>query len=110
MMTLSCNRAHLGTLVALLHAGAFVAACEGPVVPVAFSSEEQGPICAREQVAQLIARETRRHEPYGELLPGAIGERPSSDPSVVLCVATVVNRDYDYVRYSVRSLAGLPRV
>ena len=71
--------------------------------PAATGPEEagtdSGPICAREPVVRFVSRDILRHAPYAVLLPETIGERPSPDPVVVLCVVTVVRKDYDYLRY-----------
>ena len=73
-----------------------VCGCEGQGL---FQSGSTGPMCAREEVVQFVVKDLQRHEPYSELLPHSIGERPTADPAVVLCTATVVKKDYDYVRY-----------
>ena len=63
-------------------------------------------MCAREEVVQFVSRDLQRHEPYSELLPRSIGERPTADPAVVLCTATVVKKDYDYTRYWSQAWTG----
>jgi hypothetical protein len=59
----------------------------------------QGPICARDEVVARVAQEIRWRAPYATLLPQTIAEHPGPDRDVVLCAVTVVDRDYDSVRY-----------
>ena len=65
----------------------------------------QGPVCAREEVVAHVAREVGWRAPYAALLPRSITERPGPARDVVLCAVTVVDRDFDSVRYSTASWA-----
>src|SRR4051812_272377 len=63
------------------------------------------PICAREEVVRFVTSELNRRSPYAILLPFTIAERPGPVHDVVLCAVTVVQRDFDTVKYRTQSWA-----
>ena len=97
-----CRRRASGCL-AILALLPFLAACQHPLP---FQSLDSGPMCARDVVVRYVTLQIANQAPYDELMPGSIGEQPTADPAVVRCVATVVNRNYDYVRYWSQSWQG----
>ncbi len=79
-----------------LCAAAFLAALAPPQVARA---REPQPICTRAEIVEFVTREIHSHSPYAVMLPETIGEQPGRTPSVVHCAVSVVQRDFDYVKY-----------
>lgn len=78
----------------------FAASLPGALLqPVPAHAGEPEPICARAQVIEFVAGEIHRRSPYAKMLTETIGEQPGGTPSVVRCAVSVVQRDFDYVKY-----------
>ena len=89
-------------LAAFLLLGACAPSNDGPEA----AGTVDGPICARPKVVQFVMRELRRQEPYIEIVPETIGERPGRVPTELACAMTIVRRDYDYPRYWTQTWIG----
>jgi hypothetical protein len=69
------------------------------------AGHEPEPICTREDVVDYVAREIHRRAPYAVMRRETIGERPGREPAIVQCAVTVVQRDFDYVKYRTETWA-----
>ena len=70
-----------------------------PGSALAWSRDEPEPICTRTEIIEFVAQEIHRRSPYAVMQVKTIGEQPGRSPSNVQCAVSVVQRDFDYVKY-----------
>ena len=70
------------------------------------AGDESGSMCQRDEVVEFVTRLVHQQNVYAKLDETSIGEIPTSTPNEVLCVISLVNKNYDYRAYSVARWQG----